>query len=211
MSTFSLPQGNGRLFLCLTAVPPPHGDSSGSHLPHSFLCLMAIHLSGRYHHRFGLTWVISSLIWPHHRAPPGGSIFYFASPPRPSGQYYLLFGPLGDIIFYFASWPCPSGDTVFYSTQRPCHSGKIFFYLAPRLRLSRKNSSYNPSGLFMSGIFCKLPWCPFLPNSSRLPFIGFGVGCLAMPCNEQPFASFLMLSIKASVHRCWCCFSCDAG
>ncbi len=63
----------------------------------------------------------------------------------------------------------------------------------------------------MSGIFCELPWRPFLPDSSRPPFIGFGVDCIATPCNEQPFASFLMLSIKASIHWCWWYFSCDAG
>jgi hypothetical protein len=34
----------------------------------------------RYHHRFGLTQVITSLIWPHHRVPLGGSSFYFISP-----------------------------------------------------------------------------------------------------------------------------------
>ncbi len=74
-----------------------------------------------------------------------------------------------------------------------CHSGRIFFYLAPQLHLSRQNSSYNPSGLFASR-FCKLPWCPFLPGSSRIPFIGIGVAYLVMPCDEQPFASFLMLT-----------------
>jgi hypothetical protein len=183
MSTFSLPQGNDQLFLHLMAVSPPHGDSSGSHPPHSFLCLMAICLSRQYHHRFGLTWAMSSLIWHHCRVPPGSSIFYFASPPRPSGQYYLLFSPSGDIILYFAPWPCPSGDTVFYSTQWPRYSGKIFFYSAPWLRLSRQDSSYNPSGLFTRGIFCELPWRPFLPDSSRLP---------------------------ASVHWLWHCLSCDA-
>jgi hypothetical protein len=93
----------------------------------------------------------------HGHASLGNSIFYFASLLQPPGQYYLLFGPSSNIIFYFAPQPRPSGDTIFYSTQRPCHSGKIFVYLAPRLRLSKKNASYNPSGLFASGFFVSFP------------------------------------------------------
>ncbi len=59
---------------------------------------------------------------------------------------------------------------------------------------SGQNSSYNPSGLFVSGFLQAAPWLPFLPGSSGLPFIGVGVAFLVMPCNEQSFASFLMLT-----------------
>jgi hypothetical protein len=82
MLTFSSPQGNDRLFLCLTAVSLPHGDSSGSHPPHSFLRLTAICLFGRYHHQFGLTavslLVVVSSISPHRRTPLDNIIFYLA-------------------------------------------------------------------------------------------------------------------------------------
>jgi len=181
--------------LCLTAILPPCGLAS-----QGTICLASRPPSSS----FGIASAIIFIL-PHKRyhgvifhrlhghASLGNSIFYFASLFPPSGQYYLLFGPSSNIIFYFAPQPRPSGDTIFYSTQRPCHSGKIFVYLAPRLRLSKKNASYNPSGLFASG-FCELPWCPFLPGSSRIPFIGIGVAYLVMPCDEQPFASFLMLT-----------------
>jgi hypothetical protein len=80
MSTFSLPQGDDRLFLCLTAVSPPHSDSSGSHPPHSFLRLTAICLSGQYNNRFGLITMplrgVVSSISPHRRAPLDDIIFY---------------------------------------------------------------------------------------------------------------------------------------
>jgi hypothetical protein len=46
---------------------------------------------------------------------------------------------------------------------------------------------------FLQAAFCELPWCPFLPSSSRLPFIGIDVAFLVTSCNKQPFASFLML------------------
>ncbi len=154
---------------------------------HTFLSVSRLHLSGQKY-------------------------LLFCRTVHPSGQYYHLFGPSGDVIFCFAPWLRPSGDTIFYSTQRLCHPGKIFFYLVPRLRLSRQNSSsYNPSGLFAKRLFCELPWRPFLPDSSRLSFIGIGVASLEMPCNKQPFAFFLMLSLKASINWRWCCFSHDAG
>jgi hypothetical protein len=47
---------------------------------------------------------------------------------------------------------------------------------------------------FLQAAFCELHWRPFLPGSSRLLFIGVGVASFAMPCDEQPFASFLMLT-----------------
>jgi hypothetical protein len=148
----------------------------------------------------------------------GSSIFYFASSPCPSGQFYLLFGPSGNIFFYFAPQPHPSSDTIFYSTQWPHHSAKIFFYLAPRLRLSRQNSPYNPSGLVASGYLqadlAPIPtwffkasvhwcWCCFYCNAmqqttlcilsdahSRLLFIGVGVAFCCNPIDEQSFLSF---------------------
>ncbi len=56
----------------------------------------------------------------------------------------------------------------------------MLFYSAPQLRLSRLNSSYNPSGLFASG--------------------GFLQAALA------PIPTWFL---KASIHPCWCCFSCN--
>jgi hypothetical protein len=99
---------------------------------------------------------------------------------RPSGQYYLLFGPSGNIIFYFAPWLCPSVDTVFYSTQRQSHSGKIFFYLAPQMHLSRQNSTCNPLGFFVSGFL------------------------------QAALAPIPTWFFKASIQWHFCCFSCNA-
>ena len=120
----------------------------------------------------------------------------------PFWQYYLLFCPTAmppAILFsiqpnghailakYFSIWPhgCTSPGKILLVT----HKGflRVVFF------------------------FCELPWRPFLPGSSRLPFIGFVVASLVTLCNEQPFASFLMLSLKASTHQRWCCLSYDTG
>ncbi len=131
----------------------------------------------------------------------------------------FLFGPSGNIIFYFAPRLSSFGDTIFHSTLRSCHSGNIFFYSATQLRLSRQNySSCNPSGLFASGFLraalAPIPtwffkasvhrrWCCFFCNAmrrtafcilsdahSRLPFIGIGVAFLMTPGDAQPLHPF---------------------
>jgi hypothetical protein len=122
--------------------------------------------------------------------------------------------PLYDIIFYLAplailSSILPHGRAplvIPFSIQPYGHA-----ILAKYFSIRPHGCTYPGSilllityqGFLQVAFFCELPWCPFLPDSSRLPFIGFGVAFLAMPCDEQPFASFLMLSLKAPAHRRW--------
>ena len=60
----------------------------------------------------------------------------------------------------------------------------LYLLLAPTLELHHSIRA-----------ICKLLCCPFLPGSSKLPFISVGIAFLATLYDEQPFASFLMLTL----------------
>jgi hypothetical protein len=125
-------------------------------------------------------------IWPHecyhgvlfHRlhgcASPASSIFYFASPLCPSRQYYLLFCPSGNIIFYFPHGHAP--PVILFSIQPDGHAilAKYFSIWPQGCSSPGKILLITHQG-FLRAAFCKLPWRPFLPDSSRLLFIGVGV------------------------------------
>jgi hypothetical protein len=212
MSIFSSPHGGNQFFLCLAAIILPRGLASR--------CIF-VRLLGHHH------LLLAS------RAPSSSfgiaSTFIFCWHLE---CYHLLLAlqvPSSSFsirntitAYFFIGFTIASLREVVSSILPHCAPlWKILSSIWPLWRYYLK-ISIQPHGCTSPGnillliahqgfLRAALPWRPFLPDSSRLPFIGVGVAFLAMPCNEQPFASFLMLSLKASVHWCWCCFPYDTG
>ncbi len=136
------------------------------------------------HHLYLASWALSRCTFCrlHSLASLGSSIFYFASPPCPSGQY-LSFGPSDNIIFDFSPRLRPSGIFFLLNPTAASLWQNIFLFGPTVAPLQEKKHLITHKG-FLQAAFCKLPWCPFLPGSSRLPLISVGVTFLATPCNK---------------------------
>ncbi len=207
MSTFSLPQGDDGLFLHFTTLPPfaSPGDIITNLPP-----LQAMSSSIWPLHEISSSICLSR--WYHQQfASPGNNIINSASP----GQYHHWFSLTVVSLQAVVSSILPHGrapPAILFSIQP-----NSYVILAQYFSI-QPNGCTSPGKLllithqcFLQATFCKLLWRPFLPSSSRLPFIGVGVVFLATPCNDQPFASCLMLSLKASIHWHWYCFSYNTG
>jgi hypothetical protein len=74
---------------------------------------------------------------------------------------------------------------ILFSIQLNSHAMLAkYFSIWPHGCASRGKILLKSHQVFLQAAFCKLPWRPFLPGSSRLLIIGVGDAFLVMPCNK---------------------------